>query len=158
MAACGHYTITEIRKIKEVFILKKQYFALSALMLLAGLVGGSALAVSIPATQNKPTYEVNQSGLTYGHVNPKTMSWEQYPDLISAIGVDGADGYVYKDQVHGEQPETPEEALEYMAQLEKEAQAMKRSDSAYLRYIPLYAEDGCTVIGEFGISYPSGIQ
>ena len=112
MAACGHYTITEIRKIKEVFILKKQYFALSALMLLAGLVGGSALAVSIPATQNKPTYEVNQSGLTYGHVNPKTMTWEQYPDLISAIGVDGADGYVYKDQVHGEQPETPEEALE----------------------------------------------
>lgn len=139
-------------------MMKKRHVILPALMLFAGLMGGSALAVSAMSPANAPMAHVNASGLTYGYVNPKTMSWEQYPDLISAIGVDGTEGYVYKDDIRGEQPSTPEEALAYMAQIETETQQMRRSSSPYLRYVPLYAADGCTVIGEFGIAYPDEIQ
>ena len=63
------------------------------------------------------------------------------PDLIKAIGVDGVEGYVKKIDLYDEenQPNTPEEAIEYMRNKSK-----NRS-----KFIPVYEEDGKTIIGKY---------
>lgn len=61
------------------------------------------------------------------------------PDLISAIGVDGTEGYV-RDEDINYAPQTLEEALTY---------------TSINREIPLYEEDGETVIGSFLVETPS---
>lgn len=126
-----------------------------AIMLLVGVCSGGILAVSAASEKAEMKYAINANGLTYGHVDPKVAPEQQeMPELIAAIGIDGTEGYVYACDLDGEQPRTPEEAVEYMARLEKEVAAARAAKSVYFRTIPLYASDGVTVIGEFGISYP----
>ncbi|MEH6945107.1 hypothetical protein [Bacillus sp. JJ722] len=85
-------------------------------------------------TINK-NYPQNRKGQTYGsEVN--APSYEDRPDLISAVGIDGTTGYVKKEDFDGPQPRTPEEAVK----LTKEAKP---------REIPLYDVDGETIIGKF---------
>ncbi|MDR1589885.1 MAG: hypothetical protein LBS51_06795 [Oscillospiraceae bacterium] len=95
-------------------------------------------------------YPVNANGQTYGTVgiveDPATYV---EPDLIACMGTDGTVGYCYKVDLDGEQPSTPEEALEYMARL---------AENGYTREIPLYESDGETVIGQFVLSPPSTIE
>jgi signal peptidase I len=62
------------------------------------------------------------------------------PDLVKAVGVDGTEGYVRNQDLLGEMPKTPEEALE-----------MQKKSPPGGRDIPLYAADGKTVIGVFHI-------
>jgi hypothetical protein len=100
---------------------------------------------------------VNESGYTYGTIKPPmpgddmSVSEENTPDLIACVGIDGTVGYCYKTDLDGEQPNNPEEAIEYMKRLEKRYEEMRRTGEVYVSIIPLYAEDGVTVIGEFGI-------
>jgi hypothetical protein len=85
-----------------------------------------------------PDYQINDNGQTYGSAMlESTKGYE--PDLISAIGIDESEGYVYATDLNGTVPNTPEEAIELMAH---------RSDS---REIPLYKSDGKTIIGIFRI-------
>jgi len=84
-------------------------------------------------------YKINENGLTYGSAAFST-SYEEEPDLIGAVGVDGTIGYVYKEDLRGPQPKTPEEAVALMTSLDR---------NGGIRSIPLYKEDGKTVIGEF---------
>ncbi|MGG3885307.1 hypothetical protein [Brevibacillus panacihumi] len=83
----------------------------------------------------KTEYEVNDNGETYGSaLSAYTIGAE--PDLISAVGTNGVEGYVRADDL------TPkvssiEEALE------------QNAENGDVRTIPLYAEDGETVLGEF---------
>ncbi|WP_313894539.1 hypothetical protein [Psychrobacillus sp.] len=55
---------------------------------------------------------------------------------MSAIGIDGTTGYVKKEDLDGPIPKTPEEAV-------------KLTNEAKPREIPLYDFDGETVIGKF---------
>lgn len=61
------------------------------------------------------------------------------PELIPAYGVDGTLGYVKSKDLSGEIPKTPEEAL-----------SIQRTQSDGFE-IPLYDEDGQTVIGVFKV-------
>jgi hypothetical protein len=62
---------------------------------------------------------------------------ERIPELIRAVGDDGVEGYVRFEDLEGPQPSSPEQAVR-----------MSGSD----RVIPLYAEDGTTVIGTYTLS------
>ena len=71
----------------------------------------------------------NANGLTYGS-DMLVENGSDTPDLILAIGTDGSEGYVYAGDVYGEYDE----------------------DALSSRFIPLYKEDGVTVIGTFEVS------
>lgn len=132
--------------------MKKKLFKSLLITLLIGILSGTVVAYAVT---EGTTYQMNENGVTYGHINPKISPINQdVPQLIAAIGLDGEEGYVYEKDLNGEQPQTPEEAVEYMENLEKQISRAKVEGQEYLYYIPLYAEDGVTVIGEFGISYP----
>ena len=89
------------------------------------------------AQKNQGVYQVNQSGQTYGKfVDPSVE-----PDLISAIGIDGKNGYVLSSDLIGSDPATPEEAVKHQMEKEKGNQR-----------IPLYDKDGKTVIGQFELT------
>ena len=104
------------------------------------------LPASILSSFPVPSYPVNANGKTYG-----TLAFTRYigaePDLVACLGIDGTYGYCYQTDLDGEQVNNPEEAIEYMQRLEE----MRRNGEQYERIIPLYAEDGITVIGEFGM-------
>ena len=129
-------------------------------LLVISVWSGAVLAVSASkaVSANKATeYQTNENGVTYGYYNPMISPEKQAnPQMIGAIGIDGVEGYVYESDLNGDQPKTPEEAVKYMENLESQISRAKENGQEYLRYIPLYAEDGITVIGEFGISYPEG--
>jgi len=102
------------------------------------------LPASVRSEYLSPLYPVNDNGQTYGPdlSDADTSS----PDLVACVGIDGTDGYCYKTDLDGYLPNTPEEALDYMKQLQS-----AKEESGYTRVIPLYASDGKTVIGKFGI-------
>lgn len=107
-------------------------------LIVGSIVVGPAIADN-SSDQNKPyIYPRNASGQTYGPA-PFANSPEEEPDLISALGENGMEGYVLKEELDGPQPNTPEEAIEYMRNLPE------------YRIINLYASDGITVIDKFKI-------
>lgn len=97
-------------------------------------------------------YELGELFYSKSHLSIKQK--EPETNLIPAIGINGVEGYVYESDIYGEQPNTPEEAMEYMKSLSAEILMSKKEEQEYLRYIPLYKNDGVTIIGKFGISYP----
>lgn len=82
-------------------------------------------------------YKVNGLGLTYGSDYwAKTI--EEAPDLIRVVGINGKEGYVYRDEFYaGESIKDPAEAVEYEA-----SRAASYS-------VPVYKEDGITEIDTF---------
>lgn len=77
---------------------------------------------------NLTQIDVNDNGQTYGS-DMLTYYEEDIPDLILAIGINGVKGYIYSSQLYGESNSTSSSRL-----------------------IPLYENDGITVIGAFEIS------
>lgn len=102
------------------------------------------------ANYETPVYSINELGLTYGSA-VQAMSIEDEPDLIAAVGVDGTEGYVYKSDLDGDLPETPEEAIAYQAAIDEKMAGATPGTPVVMDVIPLYAADGVTVIGEFEI-------
>lgn len=114
-----------------------------AVGLIIGSIGFGPVIASTYQNQSQnsaPAYPKNESGQTYG-TNENATSLETEPDLVSAIGEDGAAGYVYSEDLYGEMPKTPEEAVEMM----------KKYKVGEVKKIPLYDVDGKTVIGQFKI-------
>jgi hypothetical protein len=62
---------------------------------------------------------------------------ERIPELISAVGDSGIEGYVRYADLEGPQPSSPEEAMRM---------------SGVERVIPVYAEDGKTVMDQYTLS------
>ena len=85
----------------------------------------------------KEGYPKNEAGQTYG------MGGVIYgdPELLLAIGEDDVQGYVKNTDLIGDLPESPEEALE-----------LNKIKSFR---IPMYLQDGKTVIGEFVVGSPA---
>jgi hypothetical protein len=100
-----------------------------------------------------PDFPANEHGQSYGSGGYGPSN----PDLILATGIDGTMGYVLREDLEGTGPLTmptnPKEALEYMEALEALAAEARERGDAYIYTIPLYAEDGRTIISEFGISF-----
>jgi len=118
-----------------------------------GVVAYAANSYYNRSQEPVPTYDVNENGLTYGSavfaVSPDTE-----PDLISAIGIDGTEGYVYSVDLQEDLPKTPEEAVIKTKALKENVQQV--NGSVIVKTIPLYDIDGKTVIGEFAIT--SGLE
>ena len=85
-------------------------------------------------------YEINENGQTYG-TTPDSVYLEDYPDLISVIGDNGKQGYIYKEDYIGDLPDSPEDA-------EKIAEA-QHNGTYEPRTVNVYASDGKTVIDTF---------
>jgi hypothetical protein len=118
----------------------------------AGLMGECAclLPESIRNEFAAPIYPLNENGQTYGADGPG-RPYSIIPDLIAAMGIDGTNGYVYKTDLIKDPPKNPEEAIEYMRRQNERYEEMQRTGEEYAEIIPLYAADGVSVIGEFGI-------
>jgi len=125
-------------------------------LLFCAVIALSALVLSaMPEFQMKSGYPVNENGQTYGPVTLDDQSKTIRPDLILAQGVDGTDGYIletdFDDCSPLEKPQNPEEAMDYMRQLEiLREDAFVRGDP-YLYYLPLYDSDGTTLLGLYGV-------
>lgn len=114
--------------------------ALTAGIIMGTLSFGPAIATNFSNQSNAPipVFPKNENGQTYGS-SALVNSPDQEPDLISAVGEDGTNGYVRSVDLNEGLPKTPQEAIAY----NKKHQAD--------RQIPLYAVDGKTVIGVFDI-------
>lgn len=125
------------------YMLKKDYLGEEGRIVSLYNVDGKTIIGSISSSalhQNPaPNYQKNENGQTYGSA-ADAISPETEPELISAIGVDGTQGYVLKKDIDGEQPKSPKEAI-----------AIQNSRSPGGREIPLYDADGETVIGVFHV-------
>ena len=137
-----------------------------AIPFIAGIVvaiGIFCMIAAVAPTPNgeggypRPVFSTNENGETYGTCSG--LDPEDWPDLIAAVGINGVDGYIRDSEAHPEeeQPKNPEEAVLYMKWLEEEMRNAKESGLEYLRIIPLYAEDGITIIDQFGISFPGEV-
>lgn len=99
----------------------------------------------------KPNFLTNENGQTYGETY--NVMIEDYPDLIGVIATNGKEGYVYKDELDGYVPRSPEEAVEYMNVLKE-----LNDQGIYFQIITVYEADGKTVIGEFEKSIDIGLS
>ena len=117
--------------------IRKLVLALLTAALLVSLAG-VAFAADTGLLQS---FAKNARGETYGNnLQAQVLGYEA--DLIAARGEDGVEGYVrWSDLYDDGGVSSPKEAAVYMANYE----------SLFPRYIPLYLEDGVTVIGRFKI-------
>ena len=101
--------------------------------------------LDVPSTKEllERGYPVNALGETYG----PTVNWMEEPDLILARGKDGATGYLRRSEMlaaSGGNVRGPEEALAWNEKF-RELGSVE---------VPLYREDGVTVVGCFVIGSP----
>jgi hypothetical protein len=133
-----------------------------ALALALGFAGGAAIAVGptllTPAglTAEKgvdakpmpsPSYPTNAHGESFGSIKDARSPQEE-PELIQAVATNGETGYVRKselDAVNGTSAmatfKSPEEALAW------QAENLGKSFA-----VPVYLQDGKTVVGEFVVT------
>lgn len=90
-----------------------------------------------------PSYHRNSSGMTYGSGLDATTPDNQ-PELTEAYGVNGVHGYVRTSDLNPPDVKNPTAAA-----------ALARSGAAG-RDIPLYDQDGKTVIGRFHLDAVQG--
>lgn len=91
---------------------------------------------SVPIIPKK-LYEVNENGLTYGS-GFYAESLDDSPDLIQAIGINGVEGYVYSKDINLELNNL-DEVIDYI----------NTGQPDYT--VPVYTEDGVTVVDTFEI-------
>ncbi len=97
-----------------------------------------------PQAATAPPYPVNENGMSYGS-GAAIDADDPGPDLIAAYA-NGRCGFVRASDRQQDLPRSPEEAAAYLAELDPDG-----------RDIPLYAEDGTTVIGSFHIGPGRGL-
>lgn len=97
------------------------------------------------AVPQEEPYEVNDSGLTYGS-NYFSESIDDNPDLIRVIGINGVEGYIYSEDISWE-PNSLDEVLDHIGSGEAESYT-----------VPVYEEDGITVVDTFEICAPDDID
>jgi len=96
-----------------------------------------------PQAATAPPYPVNENGMSYGS-GAAIDEDDPGPDLVAAHGTNGRCGFVRASDRQQDVPPSPEEALASTADPDG-------------RDIPLYAQDGVTVIGRFHIGPGTGL-
>lgn len=110
---------------------------------------GTSQSASASSTQETIAYQdstievsplaKNEAGLTYGSSLGRGTP-EAAPDLVEVIGNDGKTGYVHKEHLFPELPESPAEALALSA----------RSSGEFT--VPVFESDGTTQIDTFTVN------
>lgn len=130
---------------------------LTVCTILAGLVGVFLAVTNTGSTPqpastnvavNRPDFPVNQLGETYG--SGAGLLPSQQPDLIEAVATNGKDGYVSKAALaanSGAWVSNPQQAVQWDKIMET------RGDTT----LPVYANDGTTIIGSFVIKPPIAV-
>jgi hypothetical protein len=101
-----------------------------------------------PTSAAAPTYPTNPNGQTYG--SAAGIPWSQAPDLVQATGASAkgqVTGYIRKselDAASGADVNSPQAAV-----------AWTQAHAGKTTTIPLYTQDGKTVIGKFTIAPPA---
>ena len=112
---------------------------LLAFSIVASVIVASALFASTrvsdqsDAKDDRSALKMNQSGETYG----SALFSPEEPDLVAAVATNGLEGYVRRADLEGPVPASPEEALASQEDLPTS--------------IPVYKEDGETIIGMFAL-------
>lgn len=109
-----------------------------------GSIWGATSLISSDAA-NDSFYPKNEKGLTYGSTY-NVSSYENFPDLILVVGVNGKTGYVYRDVLYSENPRTDEELNKYNQKIEE----LKNNGIEYFSY-PVYSVDGEIEIDEYRV-------
>ena len=86
-------------------------------------------------------WPTNTNGQTYGSLLQSTSSATD-PDLVQVIATNGQTGYVYSSHLNPAGPSSPAAAL------------AQQAASSGAQYIPVYAQNGTTIIGQFEVSEP----
>lgn len=84
-------------------------------------------------------YETNASGQTYGAADSDDPS--ELPDLVAVVGDNGHRGYVYANELLGDSPSSPSEALEI--------QEAKDNGTYVPRQLNVYQLDGVSIVDTF---------
>lgn len=114
--------------------------------IVGGTVAGGVVASTEVADQPKSVaYPVNENGDTFGSAAAVSDPSNE-PDLIRVLATNGKEGYAKKADLDAGAASNPEEAREQAA----------NAATAEDRSVPVYANDGETVIGEFVIQAPEG--
>jgi hypothetical protein len=111
------------------------------------LAGGEGPPVQqLPGAQTSapPKWPTNANGQTYGSLLDSTSSATQ-PVLAQVIATNGAAGYVYSSQLNPPAPTSPTAAV------------TEQAANMTGQFIPVYAQDGTTVIGQFEASEPGSV-
>lgn len=125
----------------EGYVLKSDYIKGGSVVPLYDVEGKTIIgSIHIAGAKRSAFYPENENGQTYGSDADATSPLTR-PELISAVGEDGIEGYVMKKDLDGEQPKSPAEAI-----------AVQNSRTPGGRDIPLYNVDGETVIGVFHVA------
>lgn len=105
--------------------------------------GDQVVIQQLPGTGSGTTssWPTNANGQTFGSLLNSTSSATD-PDLVQVIATNGETGYVYSSQLNPAAPSSPAAAL------------AQQAASTSARYIPVYAQNGTTVIGQFEVSEP----
>ena len=98
-----------------------------------------------PRLATAPPYPVNENGMSYGS-GAGIDEDDPGPDLVAASGTNGRCGFVRAADRRQDLPRSPEEAAAYTADHDRDG-----------RDIPLYAQDGVTVIGSFHLDPVRGL-
>lgn len=121
--------------------------------------------------KNEITWPTNENGETYGYIIVDDKGIDHEPDLISVAGIsiilpDGSRdpdtiGYVRREENDPyaglEPPKDPEDAMRYNAQLQEMAEQAFAAGKEFVHTIPVYSNDGKTIIGDYGIGNPEEI-
>lgn len=108
------------------------------------LSGRSPVIQQLPGTPKirVPNWPKNANGQTYGW---EVGSSADDPDLIGVIATNGKTGYAYWSQLNPPGPTSPAAAL------------AEQAANTKAQYIPVYTQDGTTVIGRFEIAEPGHV-
>lgn len=108
-------------------------------------LAGTARGLTSPPPTANPAFPKNSKGMSYGS-ELQANTPDQAPDLILAIATNGKEGYVRRVALYPQLPVTPDDALRQQSQ----------DDARQPRTIPVYTQDGTTIIGYFDIAPGTG--
>ncbi|MBN9141106.1 MAG: hypothetical protein J0H23_09800 [Micrococcales bacterium] len=99
----------------------------------------AAPGAAVPVNEGAPlAFEINRFGQTFGDYGVGLRDDPgANPELIRVIGIDGVEGYAYTTEVFGVPAATLEEA------------ARMTEDTLEEKQVPVYEQDGRTVIGTY---------
>lgn len=109
--------------------------------------GVSANATGTPNPVPSPVYKVNANGLTYGSAAISDKP-EDEPQLIAAVATNGVTGCVKRSELEAADGTTAQKSFKSPA----DAVSWQETQGQASKTVPVYAEDGTTVIGQFKIT------
>lgn len=112
------------------------------------VVFASAIHYRNEGEKTAPTYPINANNETYGSL-ADAISEDTEPDLVLVQLADGTLGYVRNEDLTGEVPNNPEEAV--AMQIEKENRIQRARGLKIGETINVYDVNGEIILGEFFI-------